>query len=292
MGSSVNGRYKDRLFRFIFGESKENALSLYNAVNGSSHSNAEDLEFTTIENFIFMGMKNDISFLFNMEMNLFEHQSSPNPNMPLCGLGYLARGLEAYVQQKRYNIYGAKRIPLPTPRYVVFYNGEADRPDVQEQRLSEAFASPGGCLEVVATVYNINLGHNRELLESCSLLREYAALIARVRDYRASGVDTEQAVRKAVDDCIRNGILADILAKHKAEVIGMLFTEYNEAETMDMIREESFEEGREEGREETLVRTIRSLMQKMKWTAEQSMEALDIPMDKRTFYKQLAASAE
>ena len=63
-GVNYNRNYKDTLFRKLFGENRENALSLYNAVNGTHYTNAEDLEFTTLDDVVYMKMKNDVSFIF------------------------------------------------------------------------------------------------------------------------------------------------------------------------------------------------------------------------------------
>ena len=112
--------YKDRLIRMIFMEKKENLLSLYNAVNGTRYTNAEDLTVNTLENAIYMNMKNDISFIFDFFLNLYEHQASFNPNMPLRKLLYLSRLLQVLVKDK--NLYGSKLVRIPTPRFVVFYN--------------------------------------------------------------------------------------------------------------------------------------------------------------------------
>ena len=290
MEAAVNYRYKDRLFRFIFGQSRENALSLYNAVNDSHYTNPEELEFNTMEDFIFMGMKNDFSFLLSMEMHLYEHQSSYNPNMPLRGLGYLARAFEAYVRRNRRNIYGRRQIKLPTPHYIVFYNGTEERPDREELRLSDAFEKPGGCLELVVSAYNINAGHNQALLRRCRPLGDYAALVAMVRENQNAGMERDAAVYTAVDDCIRRNILAELLTKHKAEVVGMLFTEYDEEETLRMIREEEREEGREEGRMESVLSAVKSLMKNLSLPMEQCMDAMDIPPEERPRYIKLLRS--
>lgn len=91
----VNREHKDRLFKFIFQE-KKNLLELYNALNASSYNNPDDLEIVTLEDVIYMRMKNDISFILDYQLNLFEHQSSDNQNMPLRGFLYFARQYEKY----------------------------------------------------------------------------------------------------------------------------------------------------------------------------------------------------
>ena len=280
MDYTVNRQHKDRLFRFLFGESKENALSLYNALNHSSYTKAEQLEFTTIGDALYMGMKNDLSFLFEMELSVYEHQSTLNPNMPLRGLLYLPRLFEAYVTKQRVSIYDSALLRLPTPHYVVFYNGKEKAPETWEMRLSDAFDHPGGCVELVVTVYNINAGNNRELMEQCRPLGEYAELISLIRQNQAAGMEIGSAVNSAVDACINRGILADVLIKHKAEVVGMLLTEYNEAETMELIRESAERRGMEKG----ILKSIRSMMETLKLTSAQAMDVLSIPASEQPQY--------
>ncbi len=210
---AVRDQYRDRLFQALFGQSKENALSLYNAVNRSNYTNPDDLEFNTIADAIFLGVKNDVSFLFSLEMNLYEHQSTPNPNMPLRGLIYLAHLLDGYVKKNDLWIYGSKLIRLPTPHYIVFYNGEEETADQEILKLSDAFEKPGGCAEMTAVMYNINYGRNRELMERCDTLNGYAALVEKTRVRRKSGLSTEEAVRLTVDECIREGILSEYLKR-------------------------------------------------------------------------------
>lgn len=107
----------------IFREKKE-LLSLYNAVNGTSYDNPDALEINTLENAIYMNMKNDISFVLQIELNLYEHQSTFNPNIPLRDLFYIARELEALTAHSF--MYISTLVRIPTPRFVVFYNGTAE----------------------------------------------------------------------------------------------------------------------------------------------------------------------
>ena len=81
--------YKDTVFRMLF-NNKEALLSLYNAINGTHYDKTDDLEIITLENAVYMAMKNDIAFILGLYMNLYEHQSTLNPNMPLRDLFYIA----------------------------------------------------------------------------------------------------------------------------------------------------------------------------------------------------------
>ena len=104
----INTKYKDRLFSFIFGrpERKEWTLSLYNAVNDTHYTDPDSIEFTTMEDAVYMGMKNDVSFILCQVMNVYEQQSTYNPNMPVRQLMYAAKLYDKYIQQKKLNIYG------------------------------------------------------------------------------------------------------------------------------------------------------------------------------------------
>ena len=123
-------KHKDRLFRFIFNQKSE-LLSLYNAVNDSDYTDENDLTIYTIENFIYMGMKNDLSFLIDCHLNIYEHQSTYNPNMPLRGFLYMASALKKYIAAKNLDIYASSSVTIPVPQFYVFYNGTRNVPDEQ-----------------------------------------------------------------------------------------------------------------------------------------------------------------
>lgn len=145
-----NRLYKDRLFRFVFND-KKRLLSLYNASNHPHYENEDNLQLNTLENFIYMGMKNDISFILDSDMCLYEHQSTFNSNMPLCGLFYFSDLLQKYITDKKYDIYKSTQILLPTPKFVVFYNGDTNIPEQSILKLSNAFTGKKekqGCLKV------------------------------------------------------------------------------------------------------------------------------------------------
>ena len=258
----VNRNYKDSLFRMIFGNRKA-ALKLYNAINHSNYQNPEDLEITTIEGAIYMGVKNDLSFLIDSVMNLYEAQSTRNLNMPLRGLIYFARVYQGYVEKRELDLYSGSRIKIPLPRYIVFYNGSEEEPDRREYRLSDAFEKKQDsyCLECVATVLNINAGHNRQLMEDCSLLWQYASFVSKVRQYlEMYPEDLEGAVDRAVEECIAEGILADFLKKERGEVKDVILTEYNAERHIKNEKKLSYEEGVEKGIEKGLERGIRAFI--------------------------------
>ena len=228
--------YKDGIFRMLFKE-KDRLLELYNALNGTSYTQAEALEINTLENAIFIKMKNDVSFIIESRMCLYEHQSSYNPNMPLRGIFYFADLYKKLV--KNIDLSNRKHIKIPTPHYIVFYNGTEKTEEVFYQKLSEAFADEGeGCMELIVKVININYGKNRELMKRCRTLSDYAQFVATVRE-NVEKTDVENAVKLAVEECIEKDILKAFLIEQKSEVIAMSLYEYNE----EYIRKTFFEEG-------------------------------------------------
>lgn len=240
-----NRTYKDTVFRMLFREKKE-LLSLYNAMNGSDYSNPEELQIVTLENAVYMNMKNDLAFLADFHLYLYEHQSTVNSNMPLRFLQYVAKEYEKLTGGD--SLYRRKRIPLPAPRFVVFYNGAGYFPEKSELRLSEAYetdkADPQ--LELKVQVLNINEGNNEKLKEQCRILKEYMLYVDCVRKY-AEEVPIEEAVPCAVDECIERGILTEFLRKNKSEVIPVSIFEYNEEETLKAIKADEYELGMQDG---------------------------------------------
>ena len=249
MEKKANREYKDRLFKLVFRE-KEDLLELYNAVNNSNYDNIEEIEINTLEDVVYMGMKNDISFLMTDILNLYEHQSTFSPNLPLRGLLYFSRLYQKIVGNEK-KIYSNTLIELPYPQFVVFYNGTQKEPEKQVLELKDAFPKWAGeekaALNCRTVVLNINLGYNKVVMEKCKKLREYAMYIARVRKYLNEKYDIEMAIDKATDECIEEGILEQILTDNRGEVRYMLLTEYDEQAHIEYEKEISYEEGKEEG---------------------------------------------
>ena len=241
---SINRTYKDRLFKIIF-EDKKELLSLYNALTGKNYQNPDELEINTIDDVIYMHLKNDMSFILDDWQNLFEQQSTFNPNQPLRGFFYFADLYKVKYFGKK--IYSTRLLKIPTPQYIVFYNGTTNMPDKKELRLSDAFQQPTTQpdIEVVAHMLNINYGHNKELMERCQKLKEYAQFIDIIRYYLRENKQwsNEQAISKAIDDCIKNNILRDILQKERLRVMASILSEFDEVGYKEMIQDEAIEDG-------------------------------------------------
>ena len=246
MEEKTNREVKDRLFCFIFGreENRKWTLSLYNAVNGTDHTNPEDVEITTMGDVIYMGMKNDVSFIIGSDISLYEHQSSYNPNMPVRQLMYLGRQYDKYIKRTKQNIYGSKQMTLPLPRLAVFFNGEENKTD-RVLKLSDSFSTDSdpkrSDVEVRVHMYNIRPQYKSGLLSACKSLSEYSWFVEEVRR-NCESMDRERAVDKAIKDMPEDFEIKEFLIEHQSEVKNMCITEYDEAETMEMFKEEGREE--------------------------------------------------
>ena len=242
---AANRQYKDTVFRMLFSE-KENLLSLYNAVTGNAYQNADDLKIVTLENAIYMGMKNDLAFMLETNIYLYEHQSTLNPNIPLRDLIYIGIEYQQYVDDK--SLYSSRLQKIPAPKFMVFYNGTDAVDDRVELRLSNAYEHLAGepDLELKVLMLNVNEGHNKELMEQCQTLKEYAIYVARVRKY-TSEMNLNDAVARAIDECIKEGILVEFLRKNRSEVKMVSILEYDKAWEEKKLRKAEYEAGRSEG---------------------------------------------
>ncbi len=242
---AANRQYKDTVFRMLFSE-KENLLSLYNAVTGNAYQNADDLKIVTLENAIYMGMKNDLAFMLETNIYLYEHQSTLNPNIPLRDLIYIGIEYQQYVDDK--SLYSSRLQKIPAPKFMVFYNGTDAVDDRVELRLSKAYEHLAGepDLELKVLMLNVNEGHNKELMEQCQTLKEYAIYVARVRKY-TSEMNLNDAVARAIDECIKEGILVEFLRKNRSEVKMVSILEYDKEWEEKKLRKAEYEAGRSEG---------------------------------------------
>ena len=241
----VNRKYKDTIFRWLFSD-RENLLSLYNAVTGRNYTDANALDIVTLESAVYLGMKNDVAFLVDMRLYLCEHQSTYNPNIPLRNLFYIASEYQVLVKDR--SLYSSVLIKLPAPKFLVFYNGPGQVADREELRLSTAYENQQGepDLELKVTLLNINEGHNKELMEQCRILREYSQYVARVRKYAAQ-MELNEAVERAVTECIREGILSEFLSRNRAEVMKVSIFEYDQELEVKKYRKAEYEHGRQDG---------------------------------------------
>lgn len=289
MGLEINRNFKDTLFRKIF-DNKKDLLSLYNALNDTEHTDEDLIEINTIEDAIYIGYKNDISFVIDSELNLYEHQSSVNKNMPIRGLIYLTELYKGYIER----------------------NGEPERrvmPLSDSYMTNDSNKDQEPCLELKALLININYGCNKEIMNKCKKLMEYSQLIALIRKYYDELVEKyaklgihkskkeifAEAVSLAIEEAIRNNILKEILRNNKAEVTNMLLTEFDEKDYIKGVKEESERRGREEGRIEgeqlTKIIQIIKKVKKSKSLPTIASELEEEEADIKSIYDAVVASA-
>ena len=201
---TANRNYKDTVFRKLFSD-KENLLSLYNAINGTAYEDPEALEIVTLENAIYMGMKNDLAFIIDTGLFLYEHQSTYNPNLPLRDLFYISSEYQELFNDK--SLYSSTLQKIPAPSFIVFYNGTQKKEDRWENYLSEAYENQDG----------------------------------------EPNLELNEAVERAVSECIQEGILSEFLQKNKTRVIAMSIFEYDKEKEEKKLREAEYEGGYDSG---------------------------------------------
>ncbi len=213
--AAVNREYKDTVFRMLFSD-KRNLLSLFNAVSGCDYDSPDELDIVTLENAIYFGIKNDLAFVLDMSIYLYEHQSTVNPNIPLRDL---------------------------------FYNGSEKLDDRTVYKLSDSFlvSVDEPDLELRVTVLNVNAGHNDVLMKQCNTLREYSLYVAKVRSNMKLYKNLDEAVNVSIDECISEGVLTDFLRKNRAEVVMTSLFEYNKEEEELKLRRAEHEAGYMDG---------------------------------------------
>ena len=257
--------YKDTVFKMLF-NNKLYLLELYNAINGTSYTNPDDLEITTLEGETYLKMKNDLSFIIDFELNLFEHQASKCPNIPLRDLYYVAATYRDMIPQEK--TYSSNPVRIPAPRFYMFYNGVSDMEDTVTYRLSELFQRPveDPSIELVVTCLNVNEGHNKELMEACQTLNGYSKFVSKVRKYREKSItkydathstpvkllaDNSEvmkgilaaAINTAMDECIKEDILKSFFIEYREEVTAVAIIEYSAERHIQYEKEDSYNSG-------------------------------------------------
>ena len=261
--------YKDTVFRLLF-NNKLYLLELYNAINGTSYSNPDDLEITTLEGETFLKMKNDLSFIIAFELNLFEHQASKCPNIPLRDLYYVAAILRKIIPQEK--TYSPTPVRIPAPRFYVFYNGTSTLEDKVTYRLSELFQRPvdNPSLELVVTCLNVNEGHNKDIMDACKSLKGYSIFVGKVRKYRKEYISkynsshstplnvladassimkniVSAAVDRAINECIDEDVLRKFFTEYRKEVREVAILEYSAEKHLQYEKEDSYNAGFDNG---------------------------------------------
>jgi hypothetical protein len=247
---TVNKKYKDTVFRSIF-NTKEKLLELYNAIMRTNYKDWSAIIINTLEDVLFMGMKNDVSFEIYGILVLIEHQSTINENMAARMLMYLGCLYDKIINEEDPNaIYKTRSVELPNPEFIVLYNGKENFPKEKTLKLSTVFKNKGrkNLVDLEVRVININKGINSELESRSKTLADYTSFIAKVREYEEKN-PIEKAIKLAINYCIDNNILKEFLLKNASGVVSMLTREFDMDKALEVARWEGIEKGLEKGLE-------------------------------------------
>lgn len=289
----ANKEYKSDVFSMLL-QDKKRAMKIYNAINGTDYDDPELVEMTTLDDKSFsLTVRNDASFILDANLSLYEHQSTYCPNMPLRDLLYFASIIQKQIKAQKRDIYGGRILKIPVPHFVVFYNGKEDAPDQYDLRLSDAFEkeTEDPEIELVCHVYNINSGKNTPLLSKCQTLREYMYFVDMVRKNNEISGNLEDAIEKAINQCMEENVLRDFLAQHREEVMHVMTLDYTFERRLEMQRAEAIEDGerigKEIGKEEKLSEQIRKKIQKGKPLDQIADELEEVPETIRPLYEKI-----
>ena len=289
----ANKEYKSNVFSMLL-QDKKRAMEIYNAINGTDYDDPELVEMTTLDDKSFsLTVRNDASFILDANLSLYEHQSTYCPNMPLRDLLYFASIIQKQIKAQKRDIYGGRILKIPVPHFVVFYNGKENAPDQYDLRLSDAFEkeTENPEIELVCHVYNINNGKNVPLLSKCQTLREYMYFVDMVRKNNEISGNLEDAIEKAINQCMEENVLRDFLAQHREEVMHVMTLDYTFERRLEMQRAEAIEDGerigKEIGKEEKLSEQIRKKIQKGKPLDQIADELEEVPETIRPLYEKI-----
>ncbi len=271
----------DHLFIAIFGKDTERSkrwrLELYNALNNTNYTDPDALELNTLENVLFIKMHNDVSFLIDSQMTLFEHQRTTNQNMPLRGLFYFTQLYHKYLKDTDKQLTNSTLIKIPNPNYIVFYNGDTTRDEDFELKLSDAFIyeDKSGRFEWTARVLNINKDYNLSLQKKCKSLYDYIQFTSRIKENKEKGMETEKAIDEAIDWASQQNLLEGYIREQRAEVKMTLLTEYDEeASIRGWLRD-----GIIQGAQQKAVENAQNFLAMKILTPEQIAQGTGLPLE-------------
>jgi hypothetical protein len=211
-----------------------------------------NFQIENLDDVVYVEMRNDLSFIIADSMNIYEQQSTYNPNMPIRLLCYAGKLYSRYIEKHglKNKLYGSKKVIIPCPKLVVFYNAEREEEEETILKLSDAFEdkSAKGDIEVTVRVLNINWGNNIKLMENCKPLSDYSKIVSDVRELVKQGFSMEEAIEIALRTLPEDSEVRKLIEENKAGVVDMFLTEYDEQGVKNVYKEEGREEGKAEER--------------------------------------------
>lgn len=280
MTAKLNREYRDSVFRMLFNDKKK-LIELYNAVFDTDYGPDTPIDIKTIEDVLFVHMKNDIAFtLDNKFIVLTEHQSTVNPNMPVRNLIYLSTILQK--MYKKAEFYQTVPLPLPQPEFIVFYNGSRKMPEYQELKLSDSFLGQKKekyALDLTVKVFNINIKEDEGILARSATLSQYSRLVEKIKTAALDGEVSERIMSLIFKECINEGILPEFLTEHGLEVINMLFKEFTEEEREELYTQSGYKMGLADGLEQGRAEGETSGAEKMRFELARKMKARNMEVE-------------
>ena len=288
----MSREYKSDVFSMLL-EDKKNALEVYNALNNTNYADPEEVEIVKLEKGVSLTIRNDASFIIDMNISFYEHQSTYSPNLPLRNLIYLANTLEEWLKENKRDLFSTRRIKIPTPYFVVFYNGLQKRPEYEELRLSQSFyhETETPQLELICRIYNINPHQNTTIKEKSPVLSGYTSFVEKVRTYQNENRNVDEAVELAIEDCIREHILEDFFRKRKDEVKKVTHLDYTWEKREKLIRKEEYEDGKADGRVSGIAESIIKLLENQGKISEELQTRIMAEKDLQVLSKWLKLAA-
>lgn len=238
--------YKSSVFTMLEEEPKY-ALDTYNALNGTDYVDENAITIQKLDGRVLLSIRNDASFLLDSFLNLYEHQSTYNPNMPLRQLLYFSDLMWKMIKEKDLDVYGNSRINIPTPKFVVFYNGLTKCPEMEIMRLSDLYEHKCEAydLDLSCVVYNINPGYNEDIKRKSETVRGYTTFVEKVRRYSVEESSLEDAINRAMDECIEEDVLAEFFVRRREEVLKMEVLDFTFERRLELVARDSRKEERE-----------------------------------------------
>lgn len=280
----ANREYKSSVFSLLFGDANR-FIELYGALAGKELPNEIRVEVATLPDVLFMNRKNDVAFILDDTIVvLMEHQSTISENMCLRLLLYIARVYELIVVNE--NIYKELMIKIPRPEFIVLYNGTDPFPDEKALKLADVFKTSekpvlGSYLELSVRIVNINKGFNTEIINGSTNLKCYVEFIAMVRENLKNKMQLKDAITKAVNDCVTQGILVEFLKRNSKEVINMLTAEFDINMAKRVWQEEAAEKAAEIATETATINTIIAIIKGFHLPLKSVMEQLGLSSNYR-----------
>lgn len=277
----VKRTIKDSVFTDFF-RIPENLLKLYKTLHPEdTEVTTADLQDITVENVLIDAIYNDLGFRVGGRLIiLVEAQSTWTVNIIIRALLYLAKTYKDYIDENGLDVYKSKKIPIPKPELYVLYTGSRKTRPAEISLKDEFFKDE---TEIAVDVrVKILYGTDKD-----DVISQYVTFVKVYEEQRKLYGRTLKAIQETIRICRNKNILKEYLESREKEVVDMLMTLFDEEQIMKNHDADLTREVTREVTNSTIITNIRSIMENLAYTVEQAMEILNIPTEKRAYYKSL-----